>query len=238
MKLDILAIAAHPDDVELCSSGTLIKHVQLGYKVGIVDLTQGELGTRGNAQLRLKEAEAAGVKMGVAVRKNLGLPDGFFDLGLENKRRIVECIRKYQPRIVLTNAMTDRHPDHGRASQLVSESCFLSGLVKFQTVSDGKTQDRWRPEVVYHFIQDRYIKPDFCVDITPFVEQKREAIMCFKSQFYNPGSDEPDSPISGKDFLDFVFARSRDFGRTIGVDYAEGFNVERPVGARDLFDLH
>ena len=148
MKLDILAIAAHPDDVELCSSGTLIKHVQLGYKVGIVDLTQGELGTRGNAQLRLEEAEAAGVKMGIAVRKNLGLPDGFFDLGLENKRRIVECIRKYQPRIVLTNAMTDRHPDHGRASQLVSESCFLSGLVKFQTVAEGKTQDRWRPEVV------------------------------------------------------------------------------------------
>ena len=236
--MDILAIAAHPDDVELCSSGTLIKHAKLGYKVGVIDLTQGELGTRGNAQLRLKEAEAAGVVMGLSVRENLGLPDGFFDFGIENKRRIVEKIRKYRPRIVLTNAIRDRHPDHGRASQLVSESCFLSGLVKFQTVIDGKTQERWRPEAVYHFIQDRYIKPDVCVDITPFIDKKREAIMCFKSQFFNPGSSEPDSPISGKDFLDFVFARTRDFGRSIAVDYAEGFTVERPVGAGDLFDLH
>lgn len=237
MKLDILAIAAHPDDIELCCAGTLLKHIDAGYKVGLIDLTQGELGTRGNATLRLEEAENAAQKMGALVRENLGMPDGFFDHSIHNKRKIVEVIRAYQPEIVLTNAVEDRHPDHGRGSKLISDSCFLAGLSKFQTVKQGAVQDRWRPKTVYHFIQDRYIKPDFVIDISAYMERKMELVMTFRSQFFDPNSPEPKSPISGKDFLDFLHARAREYGRALGVEYAEGFTVERTAGVENLFDL-
>ncbi len=237
MKVDILAIAAHPDDIELCAAGTLLRHIDAGKTVGLVDLTRGELGTRGNPTLRLKEGEEAARRMGASFRHNLGMPDGFFDFSLENKRRIVEVVRAHQPEIVLTNTFDDRHPDHGRGSKLISDACFLSGLVKFQTVRDGSPQDRWRPKAVYHFIQDRYRKPDFVIDITPYMEKKMEVIMAFSSQFYNPESTDPDSPISGKDFIDFLYARAREYGRPIGVEYAEGFNVERIAGVDSLFDL-
>jgi bacillithiol biosynthesis deacetylase BshB1 len=237
MKLDILAIAAHPDDIELCCAGTLLKHIDAGYKVGLIDLTQGELGTRGNATLRLQEAENAAQKMGALVRENLGMPDGFFDQSLHNKRKIVEVIRTYQPEIVLANAVEDRHPDHGRGSKLISDSCFLAGLSKFQTVKQGVVQERWRPKSVYHFIQDRYIKPDFVIDISGYMERKMELVMTFRSQFFDPDSPEPQSPISGKDFLDFLHARAREYGRALGVEYAEGFTVERTAGVDNLFDL-
>jgi bacillithiol biosynthesis deacetylase BshB1 len=237
MKLDILAIAAHPDDIELCCAGTLLKHIEAGYSVGLVDLTQGELGTRGNATLRLQEAENAAQKMGAEVRINLGMPDGFFDHSLHNKRKIVEVVREFQPNIVLTNAVDDRHPDHGRASKLISDACFLAGLSKFQTLRNGVLQERWRPKSVYHFIQDRYSKPDFVIDITDHMEKKMDLVMTFKSQFFNPDSPEPKSPISGKDFLDFLYARAREYGRALGVEYAEGFTVERTAGVESLFDL-
>lgn len=237
MKLDILAIAAHPDDIELCCSGTLLKHIDQGYSVGLVDLTQGELGTRGNPTLRMKEADDAAKMMGAKVRVNLGMPDMFFENSLHNRKKIVEVIRRYQPRLVLTNAFSDRHPDHGKGSKLISDSCFLSGLLKFQTTDQGQPQERWRPEAVYHFIQDRYLKPDFCVDITKYQEKKMEVIKCFKSQFYDPESAEEDSPISSLAFLNFLEARAREFGRPLRVDFAEGFNVERIAGVDSLFDL-
>lgn len=237
MKVDILAIAAHPDDVELCCSGTLLKHIDAGKTVGLADLTKGELGTRGNPTLRMQEADEAARLMGAEFRINLGMPDGFFDYSIGNKRRIVELIRSCQPDLILTNAFDDRHPDHGRGSKLISDACFLAGLVKFQTVKDGRQQDRWRPKAVYHFIQDRYSKPDFVIDITPYMERKMELVRAFKSQFYDPGSDEPESPISGKDFLDFLYARAREYGRPIRAEYAEGFNVERTAGVDLLYDL-
>ena len=237
MKLDILAIMAHPDDVELCCSGTLLRHISMGHAVGIVDLTQGELGTRGNAELRMEEAENARILMGAKVRYNLGLPDGFFDFSIENKRKIVEKIRLHQPDIVITNAVSDRHPDHGRGSKLVSDACFLSGLEKFLTLENDMPQTKWRPRMVFHGIQDRYTKPDFLIDISEWNQKKMDLILAFKSQFYDPNSDEADSPISGKDFLDFLEARSREFGRLMGVEFAEGFTVERIAGVQSLFDL-
>jgi bacillithiol biosynthesis deacetylase BshB1 len=237
LKLDIIAFAAHPDDVELSCAGTLMKHISQGKKVGVIDLTQGELGTRGTVQTRLEEAKAASEVMGISVRDNLKMADGFFEVNEENKRRIIEQVRKYRPEIVLCNATSDRHPDHGRAGRLVSEACFLAGLVKVQTEVNGQIQQAFRPKAVYHYIQDVYLKPDFVVDVTEFVERKIEAIKAYKTQFYDPASNEPQTPISGKEFFDFVKGRMMQFGRPIGVEFAEGFIVEREPGVNDLFDL-
>ncbi len=237
MKIDLLAFAAHPDDVELTASGTLLRHKSLGYRIGIVDLTRGQLGTRGTAEDRDRESADAARIMDLDVRENLGMDDGFFRNDPAHQLRVIEAIRAYQPEIVICNAVSDRHIDHGRASTLVSESCFLSGLRKIETVRNGKSQEAWRPKAVYHSIQDRYIHPDLIVDITPFIEKKREAILAYKTQFYNPDSSEPQTPISSSDFLDFLDARAREFGRTIGVTYGEGFTVERTPGIDDLLSL-
>ena len=212
MKLDILAIGVHPDDVELSCSGTLLKHIKQGYKVGILDLTQGQLGTRGTPELRLKEAENSAKILGVHMRENLGMEDGFFMNDFAHQKPIIEVIRQYQPETVLANAINDRHPDHGRAAKLIADACFYSGLRKIETHKDGKLQEAWRPKSVYHYIQDYYIQPDFIVDITPYFEKKKEAILAFSSQFYNPANkNEPETPISSKDFFDFVEARARNF---------------------------
>jgi bacillithiol biosynthesis deacetylase BshB1 len=237
MKLDVLAFAAHPDDVEISCSGTVAKLVAQGKKVGIIDLTQGELGTRGTPEIRLKESEEATKILKLSVRENLGLADGFFEINLQNKLSVVSMLRKYQPEIVLLNSVTDRHPDHGRASQLCSEACFLSGLRKIETLQDGILQKPWRPKNVYHYIQDRHIHPDFIVDISDFYEIKMNALKAFKSQFYDPNSPEPPSPISGKEFFDFIEGRARTFGRIAGVEFAEGFTVERAPMVNDIFDL-
>lgn len=237
MKLDILAFAAHPDDVELSCSGTLMKHIKAGKTVGIVDLTEGELGSRGSVELRHEEAAESSRILGLSVRENLKMRDGFFDLSEENKLKIVEQIRRFRPEIVLANAIEDRHPDHGRASKLVSEACFLAGLRKIETSWNGEPQEAYRPKVVYHYIQDRYVRPDFVIDVTDFVDRKMESIKAFKSQFYDPNSNEPQTPISGEDFIDFLKGRMSEFGRAIGVNYAEGFTVERFAGVDSLFDL-
>lgn len=237
MKLDILAFAAHPDDIELSCSATLMKHIALGKKVGIVDLTQGELGTRGNVESRYAEAAEASTIMGIHVRENLKLKDGFFDFSEENKRLIIEQIRRFQPEIVLANAIEDRHPDHGRAAKLVADSCFLAGLRKIETIYHGESQTAHRPRALYHYIQDHYIKPDFIIDVSGFVDKKLEAIKAFKTQFYDPNSIEPATPISGEDFFDFVKSRMIQNGRIIGVKYAEGFTSSREIGVDNLFDL-
>jgi bacillithiol biosynthesis deacetylase BshB1 len=237
MKLDILAIAAHPDDVELSCCGTLLKHISFGKKCGILDLTQGELGTRGNAELRMIEAANSSKILGLSVRENLKMADGFFKNDKEHQLEIIKIIRKYQPEIILANAISDRHPDHSRSSQLASEACFYSGLRRVETELDGKPQQIWRPKAVYHYIQDRQLKPDFAVDVTDFVEKKMEAIQAFKSQFYDPNSTEPISPISVKNFLEVIKSKMAVFGRDLGVDYAEGFTVERTIGIDNLFDI-
>ena len=237
MKIDILAISVHPDDVELSCSGTISKHIAAGKKIGILDLTKGELGTRGNAALRAKEAAVAAKILGVSFRDNLGFKDGFFQNDTAHQLKLIEKIRLYQPGIILCNAVSDRHPDHGRAAQLVSEACFYAGLIKVKTKHKGKEQLPHRPKAVYHYIQDRFIKPDFVVDVTPFIDKKMEAILAFSSQFYNPKSIEPVTPISTSDFIDFVKARMMNFGRDINVKYAEGFTVERTMGVENLFDI-
>ena len=237
MKLDILVFAAHPDDAELGCGGTIIKHVRDGKKVGVVDLTRGELGTRGNADLRGKEAAAACKVLGVAVRENLGYADGFFRNDEEHQKGVIRLIRKYQPEIILCTAFADRHPDHGRASKLVSDSNFYSGLMKVKTEYEDKPQKCWRAGAVYHFIQDRYIKPDFVIDISSVMEKKMKAIHAYKSQFYSELSKEPDTPISTKEFIDALYARATEYGRPIGVKYAEGFLAERITGVNSLFDL-
>ena len=236
--MDILAIAAHPDDVELAAAGTLIKHIESGAKVGIVDLTAGELGTRGDADIRAAEAEESRKIMGVSQRINLYLKDGFFEENETSLNLIIQVIRKYRPRVVLTNAVHDRHPDHERASALVSRACFLSGLVKIVTLDNGIEQQSWRPQAVYHMIQDRYVRPDFVVDVTPYYDQKMAAVKAFKSQFYQPGDMGPVTPISSAAFLHFLEGRAREFGRSIGVEFGEGFTVERPLGAANILDFH
>jgi N-acetylglucosamine malate deacetylase 1 len=234
---DILAFAAHPDDVELSCAGTLMKHIEAGMSVGIVDLTQGEMGSRGTIETRYAEAADASKIMGVSERVNLKMADGFFEINEKNKRLIVEQIRRFRPKIVLVNAVSDRHPDHGRGSQLVSEACFLAGLRRVETSFDGQNQEAYRPEVVYHYIQDYHIQPDFVVDVTDFVDRKIEAIKAYKTQFYDPNSTEPQTPISGEDFFEFITSRMREFGRTAGVKYAEGFTVERYPKVDFLTDL-
>jgi bacillithiol biosynthesis deacetylase BshB1 len=237
MKLDILAIGIHPDDIELSCSGTLLKHIALGKKCGIIDLSAGELGTRGNAELRLQEATLAAKILGVSVRDNLKMADGFFVNDKEHQLQIIKKIREYQPEIILCNAVTDRHPDHGRAAQLVSEACFYSGLRKIETLIDGGNQECWRPKAVYHFIQDKQLKADFVVDISAFIDKKMEAIHAFKSQFYDPTSTEPTSPIAVKNFMDVIKGKMSVYGRETGFEFAEGFTVERTIGVDNLFDL-
>jgi bacillithiol biosynthesis deacetylase BshB1 len=237
MKVDILAIGAHPDDIELSAAGTIIRAVSEGKKVAIVDLTEGELGSRGTVETRYEEAAAASKIMGVSERVNLNLGDGFFDFSKKNKLKIIEQIRYFQPEIVLVNAVADRHPDHGRGSQLAKEACYLSGLLKIETELNGVKQLHWRPKAVYSYIQDRYIKPDFVVDFSAFYQQKIDAILAYRTQFYNPDIEGPSTPISGKDFIDFLSGRWADFGRSIGVDYAEGFTADRPIGVNDITAL-
>lgn len=234
MKLDILAFASHPDDIELGCAGTLVAHVQAGYKVGIIDLTEGQLGTRGTPEVRLQEARDAADVMGVMVRENLGFDDGFFQNDREHQLKVIETIRKYKPEVVIANAIHDRHPDHGRGAALLSESCFKSGLKMIKTPGD---QEAWRPKAVYHYIQDRMITPDFILDVTPYWEKKLEAIRAFRSQFYNPDDTSPNTYISSPEFLEFIEARAKEFGHAIGTTYGEGFTKERHVGVRNLFDL-
>ncbi|MCF6141058.1 bacillithiol biosynthesis deacetylase BshB1 [Flavobacterium sp. K77] len=237
MKLDILAFGAHPDDVELGCAGTILKEISLGKKVGIVDLTRGELGTRGTAETRDQEASAAAAILGVSVRENLKMRDGFFVNDEKHQREIIKMIRKYQPEIVLCNAIDDRHIDHAKGSKLVSDACFLSGLIKIETELDGEKQLAWRPKVVYHYLQWKNIEPDFVVDITGFNEKKIASILAYRTQFYDPESNEPESPISSKNFLESLSYRSRDLGRLTGVEYAEGFTVERYLAVNSLGDL-
>ncbi|MBL7776685.1 MAG: bacillithiol biosynthesis deacetylase BshB1 [Chitinophagales bacterium] len=235
--VDILAIGAHPDDVELGCAGTLLKHVAAGYKVAIIDLTQGELGTRGSVSLRQKEAADAAKILGLTARENLKFKDGFFQNDEQHQLQLIQLIRKYKPTIVIGNAHYDRHPDHGRAAALIRDACFLSGLQKIATKQGGKTQAAHRPKAVYHYIQALHQTPDFVVDITPHFEQKQKAILAFSSQFYSADSKAPQTFISSPEFLEFVRARALHFGVPIGVKYAEGFTVNRTFGVNDLTQL-
>lgn len=237
MKLDILAFGAHPDDVELGCSGTIAKEISLGKKVGIIDLTRGELGTRGSVEIRNSEASKASEILGISVRENLDMRDGFFVNDEAHQMKIIQMIRKYQPEIVLCNAIRDRHIDHSKGSKLVSDACFLSGLRKIETHFEDKNQEVWRPKVVYHYLQWENIEPDFVVDITGFIELKTASIMAYGSQFYSENSNEPITPIATKNFLESIHYRSQDFGRLVGVEYAEGFTVERYLAVNSLSDL-
>lgn len=237
MKLDILAIGSHPDDVELGCAATLAKEIALGKKVGVLDLTRGELGTRGSAEIRDKEATKAAKILGVAIRENLAFSDGFFFNDKNHQLEVIKMIRKYQPTIVLCNAVEDRHIDHGKGSKLVSDACFLSGLRRIETEFDGKQQAHWRPKHVYHYIQWKNLEPDFVVDVSGFMDKKMEAVKAYSSQFYDPNSKEPSSPISSKNFLESIEYRARDLGRLIGSDHAEGFTVERFVAVDSLDKL-
>lgn len=237
IKLDILAFGAHPDDVELGCGGTIAKEVSLGKKVGIVDLTRGELGTRGSAEIRDNEAAAAAKILGIEVRENLKFKDGFFVNDEKNQLDIVQMIRKYQPEIVLCNAIDDRHIDHGKGSKLVSDACFLSGLRRIETSFEGEKQQAWRPKLVYHYIQWKNIEPDFVVDVSGFMDIKEKAVMAYASQFYDPNSNEPVSPIATKNFTESINYRAKDLGRLVFVDSAEGFTVERYLAVNSLGDL-
>ena len=239
MKLDILVFGAHPDDAELGAGGTIAKEAATGKKVGIVDLTRGELGTRGTPELRDKEAAKAAEILGISIRENLEFADGFFVNDRPHQLEVIRMIRKYRPEIVLCNAIDDRHIDHARGAKLVSGACFLSGLVKIDTKMTGgaEWQEPWRPKAVYHYIQWKNLEPDFVLDVSRFIEKKQEAILAYSSQFFDPNSDEPETPISSKNFLDSVNYRARDLGRLVGVDYAEGFTTERYVAVKSLDDL-
>ena len=237
MKLDLLAFGVHPDDVELSCSGVLLVEKNNGKKTGIVDLTEGELGTRGTAETRYLEAADAARILGVDIRENLQLADGFFKNDEAHQRKVIQVIRKYKPEIVICNAPEDRHPDHGRSSSLVSDASFLSGLVKIETTDNGIGQEPWRPKYVLHYIQDRYLKPDFVVDISAVFEKKIEAIKAYKTQFYNPGIDGPETYISTPDFLDSVIYRYKMFGKMIGVKYAEGFISDKIIGIGNFDSL-
>ena len=237
MKLDILAFGAHPDDVELGAGATIAKEIASGKKVGIVDLTRGELGTRGSAELRDKEAAKAAEILGVSIRENLAFADGFFTNDKEHQLAIIRMIRKYQPEIVLCNAIHDRHIDHGKGSKLVSDACFLSGLLKIETELNGKQQKKWRPKNVYHYIQWANIEPDFVVDVSGYINKKTDSVLAYSSQFYDPKSNEPETPITSKNFIDSIDYRARDLGRLIGTEHAEGFTTERYVAVKNLNDI-
>ncbi len=237
MKLDILAFGAHPDDVELGCSGTIAKEISLGKKVGIVDLTRGELGTRGSVEIRNSESAKASEILGVVARENLDMRDGFFINDEAHQLKVIQMIRKYKPEIVLCNAIQDRHIDHGKGSKLVSDACFLSGLIQIKTELNGVQQEAWRPKIVYHYIQWQNIEPDFVVDISDFMDIKMNAVLAYGSQFYNPNSNEPVSPITSKNFLDSVKYRAQDLGRLVNANYAEGFTTERYLAVNSLSDL-
>lgn len=237
IKLDILAFGAHPDDVELGCGATIAKEISLGKKVGIIDLTKGELGTRGSIEIRFKEATKAAEILGVCVRENLDFADGFFANDKTHQLKVIEMIRKYQPEIVLCNAIEDRHIDHVKGSKLVSDACFLSGLIKIETIVDGKIQKRWRPKQVYHYIQWKNIEPDFVVNVTGFLDKKVASVMAYASQFYDPKSTEPETPITSKNFIDSIVYRARDLGRLIDVESAEGFTAERFVAVENFSKL-
>ena len=237
LKLDILALAAHPDDVELSCAGTLVKAIQQGKKAGIVDFTKGELGTRGTPEIRMKESAASAEILGLSARENLGFRDGFFVNDETHQLEVVKAIRKYQPDIVLANAYDDRHPDHGRASQLARQACFLSGLINVETEVGGKKQSPWRPKAVYYYIQSIPHEPDFIVDVTSAWETRMKSILAFKSQFHDPKSGEPETYISSPKFLKMIESRGVHYGHEIGVDYGEGFTVDRKAGVGSVFDL-
>ena len=237
MKLDILAFGAHPDDVELGCGATLAKEIARGKRVGIVDLTRGELGTRGTAEVRDQEAQNAAEILGVAIRRNLNFADGFFINDRNHQLALIELIRLYQPDVVFCNAIKDRHIDHAKGGSLVSDACFLSGLIKIETTVNGKLQLPWRPKLVYHYIQWQSLTPDFVVDVSSHFDKKIKAVMAYKSQFYDANSAEPETPISSKNFIDSVSYRAQDLGRLIGTSYAEGFNVERLIAVDSVFDL-
>ena len=237
MKLDILALAAHPDDVELSCSGTLLKAIAQGKKAGIIDFTRGELGTRGTPEIRDAEAAESARIMGLSARENLGFRDGYFANDELHQLALIRMIRKYRPDVILANAFDDRHPDHGRGSQLAREACFKAGLKMVETELDGVKQEKWRPGAVYHYIQSIPGEPDFVVDVTDVWEKRKEAIRAFKSQFFDPLSKEDSTYISSPMFLRMVEARAIEYGHLIGVKYAEGFQVERTPGIDDIFDL-
>ena len=237
MKVDILAIGAHPDDIELGCGATIAKEIAHGKKVGLLDLTRGELGTRGSAEIRDQEAAAAAKILGVSFRKNCGLADGFFVNDKESQLKLIEIIRYCRPEMVLCNAIDDRHIDHGKGSKLASDACFLSGLQKIETTYQGKQQEKWRPKFVYHYIQWKNITPDIVVDVSGFMEKKNEAVFAYGSQLYDPNSKEGSTPISSKNFKESIAYRANDLGRLIGVEYGEGFTVERFPAVDSLFDL-
>ena len=241
IKLDILVLAAHPDDAELSCSGTILKHIQMGKKVGIIDLTQGELGSRGTVETRYAEARKASEILGISVRENLQLADGFFQNDKESQFAIIRMIRKYQPEIVLANAINDRHPDHGKGARVAVDACFLSGLRMIETNINGEKQALWRPKNLYHYIQDQYIMPDFVVDISEFWETKKAAIRAYETQFFSQNADleasMPVTYISTPEFLEFLEARAKELGHQINVKYGEGFTKTRILGVENLFDL-
>lgn len=239
MKLDILVFAAHPDDAELSCSGTIYSHILQGRKVGIVDLTAGELGTRGTKEIRAREAEASAKILKLSVRENLNFRDGFFKNDEEHQLRVAQAIRKYQPEIILCNAISDRHPDHGRAAQLVTEANFIAGLKMVETFSENQQQSPWRAKSVYHYIQSILLKPDFIVDISDAWEVKLKSIRAFKSQFFDPegNKNEPETFISTPDFMKLIKARAKEFGHSIGASYGEGFTIEKNIGIKNLFNL-
>ncbi|MBG16102.1 MAG: bacillithiol biosynthesis deacetylase BshB1 [Crocinitomicaceae bacterium] len=235
--LDILAFGAHPDDVELAASGTILKHISMGKRVGVVDLTRGEMGTRGSANDRDLEAKASSKILGLHARENLGFKDCFFENDKDHLLKVIQVIRRFRPKVILCNAVTDRHPDHSRASELVSRACYLSGLSKITTSFDNSAQKPFRPNAVYHYIQDYWVDPDFIVDISNFFDTKMKAILVFKTQFYSLDSKLPETPISTESFIDSIKARAVALGRYIGTDYAEGFTVERFIGVDDITKL-
>lgn len=235
MKLDVLAIGAHPDDVELGCSGTLIKEVKRGKKAGVIDLTQGELGTRGTIEMRFSEAREAAKIMGVAIRENLKMRDGFFQNDEAHQLQLIKALRKYQPEIVIGNILEDRHPDHGRAGQLIYDACFLSGLKQVTTIDEeGKPQERWRPKQLLHYLQDRFYEPDIIVDISEVWEQRLQSIKAYKTQFHNPYSSDEATYISSPEFLESIIARARLLGKRIGVQFAEGFISKKSIGINNL----
>ena len=238
MKIDILAFGAHPDDVELSCGGTILKEIHNGKTVGIIDLTKGELGTRGTVQTRATEASNAASILGVSFRNNLSFSDGFIVNDKAHQLEVIKLIRHYQPEIVLCNAIDDRHIDHGVASKLVSDACFLSGLIKVKTLDDqGNEQGPWRPSKVYHYMQWKNVAPDFVVDVSGYLDQKLAAVFAYKTQFHQQDSNEPVTPISTTNFKDSLTYRAQDLGRLIGTAHAEGYNVERYVAVKSLSDL-
>ena len=237
MKLDILAFGAHPDDVEISCGATLLKYTKEGKSIGIIDLTKGELGTRGSTEKRYEEANKAAVFLNLKIRENLNMGDGFIAHSKENMLKIIECIRKYKPELILANSVHDRHPDHAKGANLVAEASFLSGLRKIETESDGVPQEAYRPKMLLHYVQDYYLTPDVILDVSETGKEKIELIKCYGSQFYNPSSKEPKTPISGEEFFDYLEGRMLSLGRELGVKYGEAYTIDRTLGVKDLFFL-